>query len=129
MTLNGWIYILICSVTVVSANILLREGVRSSGVVIFENGIKGLYKDVITVLLNPMLLACLFFYGISMLIWFRLVATQPISVAYPVLATLTFVGISLAGIIVFQESVSLLKITGLCLALTGCLLLAAPTAS
>ena len=129
MTLSGYIYITICSLTVTAANVLLREGLRNHGIVIFENGIQGVFGDLLKVLLSPILLVSLFFYFVSMLIWFRLVVTQPLSLAYPILTTLTFIGVALTGILFFQEPLSFLKIIGLCLALSGCLVLVLSAAS
>lgn len=96
----------------------------ASGIVIFDEGFLGLPKQILQLLMQPMLLASFFFYGLAMLIWFRLVATQPISIAYPVLATITFAGISGAGMLFLGEGYSVQKIAGLVFALTGLLLIA-----
>ncbi len=118
MSVSGWIWVVICSVVVVLANVLLRLGIAASGVKLLENGLAGLPKDILALLMQPMFFLAVMFYGISMLMWVKL-ASEPLSVAYPVLASLTFVAISLAAIIIFNEAMTVQKGIGIAITLAG----------
>ena len=98
---------------VVVANLALREGLNRSGVVPFARGIVGLPGDVLTMLFQPVFCLAVVLYGFSMLLWLRLVATEPLSLAYPMLAAVTFVSLSVVSIFLLAEPMGLRKAAGL----------------
>lgn len=114
-----WAWLLGCSAAVVLANVVLRIAIDRAGVKLFADGLAGVPAEVWTLLKSPLFLLAIILYGVAMLIWFRLVAIAPLSVAYPALACLTFVAISLAGIFLFAEPVHLLRLCGLLVMLVG----------
>ena len=60
-------------------------------------------------------------YGLAALVWFRVLSTQPLSLAYPVLVSLTFMFVSIGAAILFQEPVTARKLIGLAVILIGIL--------
>lgn len=114
-----WIWLFGCAAAVVLANVVLRMAIDKSGVKVFSGGIAGIPADIIGLLKTPLFFVAMILYAIAMLIWFRLVAMAPLSVAYPALACLTFVAISLAGVFIFSEPLSLFRVAGLVLMLSG----------
>jgi multidrug transporter EmrE-like cation transporter len=58
-----------------------------------------------------------------MLLWLRLVATEPLSLAYPMLAAVTFVSLSIVSIFLLAEPIGLRKAAGLAAIVAGFFLL------
>ena len=107
----GRSWLIFCSLAVMIANVLLR-GIDRSGVSLFSGGFYGLPRELIKLVGQSPFLISLAFYGAAMLLWFRLVSTEPLSVAYPVLSALTFVAVTAVGTFVFTEPFSVRKAGG-----------------
>jgi multidrug transporter EmrE-like cation transporter len=58
-----------------------------------------------------------------MLLWLRLVATEPLSLAYPMLATVTFLTLTVVSVIFLHEPMSARKAAGIGSLLLGFFLL------
>jgi len=123
MSARGIILVVLCAGIVVLANLALRVGLDRSGVVPFARGIVGLPGDVLTMLLEPVFCLAVVLYGFSMLLWLRLVATEPLSLAYPMLAAVTFVSLSVVSIFLLAEPIGLRKAAGLAAIVAGFFLL------
>ena len=123
MSVRGIILVVLCAGIVVLANLALRVGLDRSGVVPFARGIVGLPGDVLTMLLEPVFCLAVVLYGFSMLLWLRLVATEPLSLAYPMLAAVTFVSLSVVSIFLLAEPMGLRKAAGLAAIVAGFFLL------
>ena len=123
MSARGIILVVLCAGIVVLANFSLRLGLDRSGVVPFARGIVGLPGDVLTMLLQPVFCLAVVLYGFSMLLWLRLVATEPLSLAYPMLAAVTFVSLSVVSIFLLAEPMGLRKAAGLAAIVAGFFLL------
>ena len=123
MSARGIILVVLCAGIVVLANLALRVGLDRSGVVPFARGIVGLPGDVLTMLLEPVFCLAVVLYGFSMLLWLRLVATEPLSLAYPMLAAVTFVSLSVVSIFLLAEPMGLRKAAGLAAIVAGFFLL------
>jgi multidrug transporter EmrE-like cation transporter len=115
-----WLVLLTAGLTVV-ANLLLRTGVIRAG------GMGGNLTELPSVLLRlasqPLFVIGFIAYGSASLVWFRVIATEPLSTAYPVLVSLTFLLVTLSATILFQEAVSIRKLCGLGVVLIGILML------
>jgi multidrug transporter EmrE-like cation transporter len=105
----------------VVANLLLRTGVIRAG------GLGGNLADLPSALLRlasqPLFVIGFIAYGTASFVWFRVIATEPLSTAYPLLVSLTFLLVTLSAAILFQESVSIRKLCGLGVVLIGILML------
>ena len=123
MSARGIILVVLCAGIVVLANLALRVGLDRSGVVPFARGIVGLPGDVLTMLLEPVFCLAVVLYGFSMLLWLRRVATEPLSLAYPMLAAVTFVSLSVVSIFLLAEPIGLRKAAGLAAIVAGFFLL------
>jgi undecaprenyl phosphate-alpha-L-ara4N flippase subunit ArnE len=109
----GWSWLLFCTFSVVVGNVLLRVSIGQSGVTLFTSGIYGLPRELIDIFKQPLFFIAVAFYGAAMLSWLRVLATEPLSVAYPVLAALTFVVVTIAGVTLFAEPLGARKVGGL----------------
>src|SRR5579859_6282027 len=52
-------------------------------------------------------------------IWFRVLQTEPLSSAYPILTSLTFTLVSAGAVLLFHEELSVMKVAGMVLILFG----------
>ena len=119
MSRSGLFLLFFCASAVLLANVVLRWAMDRSHVKLFSNGIAGLPLEILALIREPFFLAALCCYGIAMLIWFRLIATEPLSVSYPALAATSFVAITLAGVLIFGEPLHLARGVGLFFIILG----------
>jgi multidrug transporter EmrE-like cation transporter len=101
----------------VTANILLKKGVYSIG------GLSGqkakLIEELTKAATNPFILLGLTLYGLSFIIWLRVLSFNDLSRAYPIFATIVFLCTTVGSVIFLKENVSLLRILGLVIILGG----------
>ncbi|MGN6818064.1 MAG: hypothetical protein ACTHJR_05280 [Sphingomonas sp.] len=124
MSLVGMLVVVLTALLVVVGNVMLRAGLKLSGVVPFAHGITGLPMDVIRLLLQPVFIIAVILYGFSMLLWLRVVATEQLNVAYPTLAAVTFLTLSVVSVIFLHEPMTVKKAIGLIAILVGLILVA-----
>lgn len=114
----GFFQLLIISVTFnVTANILLKKGVLAFG------GLSGTRASLIPELLRaaatPYLWVGLVLYGLSFLIWLRILSFNDLSRAYPIFATVVFLATTVGSIKFLNEGVSITRIVGIIVMLIG----------
>ena len=101
----------------VTANILLKKAVISFG------GISGTKANIIPELTRaattPYLWIGRSLYGLSFLIWLRVLTFNDLSRSYPIFATLVFLLTTAGSIRFLNEDVSLLRIVGIFIMLIG----------
>jgi multidrug transporter EmrE-like cation transporter len=112
--------LLTAGLTVV-ANLLLRTGVIRAGAM--GGNLTELPSVLLRLASQPLFVIGFIAYGSASLVWFRVIATEPLSTAYPVLVSLTFLLVTLSATILFQEAVSIRKLCGLGVVLIGILML------
>lgn len=101
----------------VASNLMIRSGLDQAG------GFADHFTDIPTALLRlikqPIFDLGLLLYGLAALIWFRVVASEPLSSAYPLLVSLTFILVTIGASIIFHELLSWRKVIGLAIILFG----------
>lgn len=101
----------------VTANILLKTGVKSFG------GISGqkakLVEELTKAALSPFIISGLVLYGLSFIIWLRVLSFNDLSRAYPIFATIVFLLTTLGSAIFLKENVSLVRVVGIAIMLIG----------
>lgn len=117
MTLRGWWLVLLSAGLTVAANLMLRAGIDRAGG--FPGRLGGLPKALLHLAGQPLFDLGFILYGLAALVWFRIVATEPLSTAYPVLVSVTFIFITLGAVALFQESLTWRKLVGLIIILLG----------
>jgi len=115
--------LLVISVTFnVTANILLKKGVIAFG------GISGEKAKVILELskavANPFIITGLLLYGLSFLIWLRVLTFNDLSKSYPIFATFVFLMTTLGSMKFLNEDISLNRIIGMLIMLVGIFIVA-----
>jgi multidrug transporter EmrE-like cation transporter len=117
MTRLGWSLVALSAGFTVAANLLLRAGVDRAGG--FAGGLGDAAGNLARLGREPLFDLGVLLYGLASLVWFRVLSTEPLSVAYPVLASLTFVLVTLGAVVLFREPLSLAKVVGLALLVLG----------
>lgn len=115
--------LLIISVTFnVTANILLKKGVIGFG------GISGdkakILLELSKAIANPFVIVGLALYGLSFLIWLRVLTFNDISKSYPIFATCVFLFTTVGSIRFLNEDVSATRIIGMMVMLAGIFIVA-----
>lgn len=110
--------LLLISVTFnVTANIFLKSGVKSIG------GISGnkasLILELSKAIFNPYIIGGLVLYGLSFVIWLRVLSFNDLSRAYPIFATIVFLLTTVGSAIFLKEHITLLRIVGISVMLLG----------
>jgi len=107
----GLSWLSFCALAVLIAAVLQRISIDRSGVSLFSSGGLRSAARAGNLISQPLFLVSLVF-NTAMLLWLWLVSTG-LSVAYPVLASLTFVTVTVVGTFVFAEPFSARKGVGL----------------
>jgi len=101
----------------VTANILLKKGVLSVGGITGEK--TKLFSELIKVASSPFIIIGLGLYGMSFIIWLRVLSFNDLSRAYPIFATIVFLLTSIGSMIFLKESISLFRFLGILIMLVG----------
>lgn len=106
----------------VTGNILLKKGVTAMG------GLSGektkLAAELMKAALNPQILIGLALYGISFIIWLRVLTFNDLSKSYPIFASIVFLFTTVGSVLFLKESVSFVRILGTIVIIAGIFIVA-----
>lgn len=117
MTEIGWWLVILTAGCVASANLLLRL-VMDGGHWIEPNPVK-LIKNLSRLAARPWFGLGIALYLVGAVIWFRIIATETLSTAYPLFISLAFVFVTLGASTLFRESITVRKLAGLGIIVIG----------
>lgn len=117
MTSVGWLLVLLSAGLQVSGTLMLRGGIDKAGG--FGSSLAEVPASLLRLASQPLFLIGFTLYGLAALVWFRVIATQPLSTAYPLLVSLTFIFVTIGAVIFYEESLTWSKILGLAIILIG----------
>ena|ERR1043166_8875168 len=106
------------------SNLLIRAGIERQGG-FKPSGVVDLASQFFGLLLQPLFLIGFLLYFAAALIWFRTIATAPLTVSYPLLVSLTFVTVTLGAVSIWGEPLTASKLIGLGLIIAGITLVSA----
>jgi multidrug transporter EmrE-like cation transporter len=118
MSRLGLVLLLVSAAMTTVANLLLRAGLDRAGGFSPDGAVAALL-GFIRLLAEPFFAGGFILYFLAALVWFRVVAYEPLSTAYPVMVGLVFVMVSFSAIFVFREPMSVQKLIGLLVILAG----------
>ena len=118
MSYTGFLLVLLTAALTMAANLLLRAGIDSSGGFAFA-GTSQFAPAIVKLFKQPLFVLGFIIYIMASIVWFRVVATEPLSLAYPILVSLTFTLVTIGAFFMFSEPMSLRKIIGLGIVLIG----------
>jgi multidrug transporter EmrE-like cation transporter len=117
MSRRGLILVLMAGLTTVAANLLMRGSVLRSGGVRLSAAT--LVPQLIRVGSQPLFLLGAALYALSAVIWFSVISTEQLNLAYPILVSVTFILVTAGSRVFYAESISVAKVCGLLLMLLG----------
>ena len=118
MSATGIVLVLLTALLTMGANLMLRAGIDSAGG-FSAGGPLELAQGILSLFLQPVFTAGFITYFLASVVWFRVVATEPLSLAYPVLVSLTFSLVTAGAVVLFQEPITVRKVVGLAVILAG----------
>jgi multidrug transporter EmrE-like cation transporter len=123
MSKIGFLLVLATAVLTMTANLLLRAGIDAAGGFALGSGTQVLHA-LVRLFMQPLFTLGFAIYFLASVVWFRVVATEPLSLAYPILVSLTFALVTGGAVLIFSEPVSLRKVVGLAVILAGIVIVA-----
>lgn len=121
MSLTGFLLVLLAAVMTMGANLMLRAGIEAAGGFAVA-GFLELVTSLVKLFLQPLFTIGFVIYFLGAVVWFRVIATEPLSLAYPILVSLTFTLVTAGAVLLFHEPISVRKVLGLVVILAGIVL-------
>lgn len=118
MSSSGLVLVLLTAALTMGANLMLRAGIDAAGG-FAPSGALELIIAILKLFLQPLFSFGFVIYFFASVVWFRVVATEPLSVAYPILVSLTFILVTTGAVMFFHETLSVQKMLGLVTILAG----------
>jgi multidrug transporter EmrE-like cation transporter len=121
MSMSGVFLVLLTAALTMAANLLLRAGIDGAGGFSMA-GLAGTVQSLVRLFLEPRFSAGFVLYFLASVVWFRVVATEPLSIAYPVLVSCTFTLVTAGAVAFFGEPLTARQVVGLGVILAGIVL-------
>lgn len=113
MTLAGFLLLLLTAACMALANVLMKNGIAHAG------GFTPSPSAALSLLRQPAFVIGLLLTGVAALMWFRVLATQKLSVCYPLFISLTYTFITIGAFYFLHEKISPQKLFGLLIIVIG----------
>ena len=124
LSVESIIGILAAALTTAVSNLLIRAGIERHGG-FKPSGLVDLAWQFFELMLQPLFAIGFLLYFVAALIWFRTIATAPLTVSYPLLVSLTFVAVTLGAVSIWGEPLTASKLIGIGLIIAGITLVSA----
>ena len=118
MSATGLVLVLVTAVLTMAANLLLRVGIVAAGGFSF-GGLAETVRGLVALFMEPRFLLGFVLYFAAAVVWFRVVATERLSVAYPLLVSCTFTLVTAGAVVALGESLTRRQVLGLVVILAG----------
>lgn len=106
----------------VSGNLSLKKGMMAVGKITL--GRESFLAEIFKIFTQPFIIVGLGFYFVSMLFWLKILSSQYLSFAYPLMIALTFIFLSLGSFFFLKEEITLAKVLGMGVIILGMALVA-----
>ncbi|MEL6526005.1 MAG: hypothetical protein AAFQ07_09880 [Chloroflexota bacterium] len=117
ISMQGIILIVIAGTMMSFGSLGLKGAIEAIGG--FADDITKIHEDIIALIFNPIFIVGLVLYGGGTLVWMRVIATEPLSVGYPILMSIAFITITLGAAFFFSEQITPLKLLGMAIIVVG----------
>lgn len=117
ISMQGIFLVAVAAILMSFGSLGLRASIDAIGG--FGSDVSTIYKDIFALILNPIFLLGLALYGSGTLIWMRVLATEPLSIGYPILMSIAFISITLGAALFFREAISPLRLIGMVVIVVG----------
>jgi multidrug transporter EmrE-like cation transporter len=116
--------IVIAAVVTAVANVMIRAGIERFGG-FSPASVADVAWQFLNLLLQPLFFVGFLLYFAAALVWFRTIAIAPLTVAYPLMVSLTFILVTLGAMLLWGEPMTVLKLVGLIAIILGIALVSA----
>jgi multidrug transporter EmrE-like cation transporter len=113
MSWTGLLVVFGCALSASLSNLFLRWAIERVGTFSFN------FFYIFNLFISPLFLVGLFFYGVTGLLWMKVLATEKLSIAYPLLISTAFILVTTGAVLFFDEQMTLTKISGFMLMIIG----------
>lgn len=120
ITPTGLVMVFTAALLMSAASLLLRSSIDSIGG--FALTPSSLVQDILALLMRPAFLLGVLFYGGGTLLWMRVMATEPLSIGYPILLGLAFIILTVGTAFFFDERMTITKLFGMAVIVGGVLI-------
>ena len=110
---KGWVFVLLAGINSTVGNLLLKKSTE------VESIFNGFFISI-----NLWFVSGLFFYGLNVVLFAKALETLDVGAAYPVLASISFLLLAVASLIMLGEKLALSQYIGIIVVLFGIYLLA-----
>ena len=117
ISVQGLILIIIAAGLMSAGSLGLRGAIDAVGG--FGDNIATIHKDIFALMLNPIFIVGVILYGSGTLLWMRVIATEPLSIGYPIMMSVAFIGITLGAAFFFKEAITAPKLIGMAIIVVG----------
>lgn len=118
MSTIGLLFLLSSAFCTALYSLLFKKAVLSVGQLTLS------LQYLVKIALHPLFILALVFYGLSVLTWIRVNATEPLSISYPLMLGSCLILASLGSYVFLDEAISVQKSIGLGIIVVGILVLA-----
>jgi multidrug transporter EmrE-like cation transporter len=118
MSATGLLLVLVTAALTTAANLLLRGGIDASGGFAIGS-MTATLQALVKLFMQPRFSAGFVLYFLASVVWFRVVATEPLSMAYPILVSCTFTLVTAGAVVMFKEPLTARQVLGLAVIVTG----------
>lgn len=109
---------LIAAILTAVANVMIRLGILHFGG-FKPTGALDVGWQFLNLLREPFFFFGFLLYFLAALVWFRVIAAAPLAIAYPLLVSITFIAVTAGAALIWGEPLTVQKVVGLVLILTG----------
>lgn len=117
MRAEGWWLVIVSAALTAGANLFLRVGMDRTGG--FGGSLGELPSGLLSLLAQPVFDLGIVLYCVAILLWFRVIASEALTSAFPALISLTFLLVTLGAVAALGESMTLIKVSGLAVIVLG----------
>lgn len=117
MTKLAFLLTVITAAMTIAANVLLRMGLLKAGGLGVSG--RGYLSDLFHLALEPIFVIGAVTYVATALLWFYVLSSTILSVAYVVLVSMAFVGVTALDTVIFGSPINALKIVGIGIIIFG----------
>lgn len=114
--MSPYIFVAISTIFGITGQLLLKRGMGSIGQ--SASGGSAMLKRIV---LSPWVIGGLIIYGLGVLNWLLALSSFELSYVYP-FASLSYIGIIIGSYFIFRERITLLRILGIAIIITGVLI-------
>ena len=118
MSVAGTWLIFFAAAVTMAANLSLRTAIERTGS-FRSTDLVATFVDFLKLLVDPVFALGFIGYFGAALLWFRVLASEPLSIAYPVFVATTYILVTGGALLLLHEPVSARKVMGLAIILIG----------